>query len=463
MATYHLSMQFVSRAKGHSSVAGAAYRSGTKLRDERTGEIHDYTRRQGVIESFVLAPEDAPEWASHREALWNAAEQKENRSNSQTAREFQLALPHELSDRERRDLVREWVTENLTSKGIAADVAIHRGEDKNYHAHVLSTTRPITHDGWGKKIREFTDKVREYRESWAEAVNLSLERAGGKDRVDHRPKIEQYEEAYRRDPLNIPDHLQKAPQVKKGRAVDALMARGEMDHGMVRRYLRSQEAKNQEWDIQTVLVRKEVELERQLQWSEATRTILEKSPEKLPELIDDMNREMVPYVEKEAALYRRIVAETSAALEKKERGLRGKIGEEHDYLSRWRDPKGWRGLLDKTGVGGYRETTRKMEKDLAKHSAMLLATSKEITAIRDWMDGHTVSAADIPTLEKKLAEEPKTEDREAYEWRAEIIGIAQSAMQERQRAIREQERANLQQNLRSQNHERSRDRGRDGR
>lgn len=458
MATYRLSIQFLSRKKGHSAVAGAAYRSGTKLRDERTGEIHDYTRRKKeVIESFVLAPDDTPEWASHRETLWNAAEQRETKSNSQTAREFQLSLPHEVSDRERRELVREWVAENLTSRGIAADVAIHRGENQNYHAHVLSTTRPITRDGWGKKIREFSDKVREYRETWERSVNRSLERSGVQDRVDRRPKIAQYEDAYRRDPLNIPEHLQKAPQAKKGKAVERLMEEGEMDHEMVQRYLRTQEANDQEWDIQTALIRKEVELERESEWVNDALQTLEQNPEKLPELIADMQQKMEPYAEKEREVLLRIGAETSAELEKRERELREKTSEHHDKLDRWRDPKGLWGVLDKTGIANAQKKADEAQKLLTKHSKMLRATSKEITAIRDWMDNHNVDAVDVPTLRERIAEEPMTAEREAYKWREEIFEEVQQAQRERETLA-----ANLHrdpQRSQTREHERHRDRG----
>ena len=95
VADYHLSVKTVSRSAGRSATAAAAYRAGVEITDERTGEIHDYTRKGGVVSADLLLPADAPEWAADRAALWNAAEQAEKRKNSTVAREFEIALPAE--------------------------------------------------------------------------------------------------------------------------------------------------------------------------------------------------------------------------------------------------------------------------------------------------------------------------------------------------------------------------------
>ena len=97
MAIFHLSVKTVSRSAGRSATAAAAYRAGVKITDERTGEIHDYTRKGGVESAAVILPDNAPEWARDRAQLWNAAEQAEKRKNSTVAREFEIALPAELS------------------------------------------------------------------------------------------------------------------------------------------------------------------------------------------------------------------------------------------------------------------------------------------------------------------------------------------------------------------------------
>lgn len=107
MAIYHCSLRTFSRAEGHSAVAAAAYRSGSLLKDERTGRTHRYEKRTGVKSAFILAPISAPEKFYTRAFLWNAAEASENRKNSRIAREVILALPHELSDKARAELTRD--------------------------------------------------------------------------------------------------------------------------------------------------------------------------------------------------------------------------------------------------------------------------------------------------------------------------------------------------------------------
>jgi hypothetical protein len=95
IASCHVSV--ISRAKGRSSVAAAAYRSGEKITDERTGITYDYTRKGGVVYSALLVPDHSPEWAKDRAQLWNEVERIETRSNAQTAREVEIALPKELT------------------------------------------------------------------------------------------------------------------------------------------------------------------------------------------------------------------------------------------------------------------------------------------------------------------------------------------------------------------------------
>ena len=144
MAIYHLSVKAVSRSKGQSAVASAAYRSGDALTDEREGKTHDYTRRRGVEASFIVAPAGC-EWAHDRAALWNAAEATEKRKNSTVAREYELALPAELDGAAREALARQFAAAVVERFGVAADIAIHapggEGDQRNHHAHILTTTR----------------------------------------------------------------------------------------------------------------------------------------------------------------------------------------------------------------------------------------------------------------------------------------------------------------------------------
>jgi len=193
VALYHLSVKTVSRASGRSAVAAAAYRSGDVLTNDRDGMTHDYTARGGVEEAFIVAP-DAAGWAQDRAVLWNAAEAAENRKNSVVAREWEVALPDELSVEARRDLAAGFAGELVDRYGVVADVAIHgphaMGDARNHHAHILTTTREAGSDGLGAKTRSLdvstSGEIETMRECWAERVNAALELAQVPERVDHR-------------------------------------------------------------------------------------------------------------------------------------------------------------------------------------------------------------------------------------------------------------------------------------
>ena len=87
MASYHLSVKTIKRSAGRSATAAAAYRVGERIECQREGRIHDYTRKQGIEETFILTRKDAPDWARDRSKLWNDVEASETRRNSVTARE----------------------------------------------------------------------------------------------------------------------------------------------------------------------------------------------------------------------------------------------------------------------------------------------------------------------------------------------------------------------------------------
>ena len=192
MADYRLSAQVISRGKGQSSIASAAYRSASRLLDERTGEIHNYDRKAGVTHAEVMTPEGTPDWMHDRAQLWNAVEAVERRKDAQLAREVQLSLPHELTDAQRLDLVRGFVQEQFVDRGMIADVAIHapseKGDQRNHHAHVMLTMRSLTADGFGQKARDWNspELLEQWREQWAHHQNRTLERHGHSERVDHR-------------------------------------------------------------------------------------------------------------------------------------------------------------------------------------------------------------------------------------------------------------------------------------
>ena len=195
MAIYSMRVSMIGRSQGRSATAAAAYRAGIAIDDERTGLRHDYTRKTGVAHTEIMTPRDTPEWMNNRAELWNAVEKVENRSNSQLAREIMLALPHELTDEQRKELVRGFVQEQCVSRGMVADVAIHRpshheaASEKNHHCHVLLTTREMIGGAWAKnKNRDWHDRemVEEWREAWASHQNRMFERLGIDERVDHR-------------------------------------------------------------------------------------------------------------------------------------------------------------------------------------------------------------------------------------------------------------------------------------
>lgn len=194
MASYHLSVKTISRSQGRSATAAAAYRAGARIVDERTGVIHDYQHRHGVEAAVLVLPDTAPDWASDRAHLWNAAELAETRKNSTVAREFEIALPAELDAGERQRLAVDFAHELVLRHGCAADVAIHRpgraGDSRNHHAHLLLTTRRLTAAGFTEKTRELDNlksgEIGRWRARFAEVQNARLREAGVAAQVDHR-------------------------------------------------------------------------------------------------------------------------------------------------------------------------------------------------------------------------------------------------------------------------------------
>src|ERR1035438_6922421 len=159
MAIYHLSVKPISRGAGRSATAAAAYRSGELVHDLTSDEVFDYTRKRGVEHTEIVLPTAAAKldinWARDRQALWNAAEMAEKRKDSRVAREYEVALPHELKAEQRVELVRAFAAELANRYGVAVDFAIHKphrnGDERNHHAHIMTTTREITATGLGRK------------------------------------------------------------------------------------------------------------------------------------------------------------------------------------------------------------------------------------------------------------------------------------------------------------------------
>ena len=236
MAIYHANVKTFSRAKGHSSIAAAAYRAGLLLEDALTGLRHDYRRRDGVVETRCIAPEGAPDWALVPAQLWPAAEAAERRKDSTVAREFEFALPHELDDLQRSDLAVE-VTRALVGRyGFAAQASIHSPGSKdglNWHVHVLATTRRMGPDGLTDKTKELDGgpsgrvEVQWVRELIASTINAHLEKAALEIRVDHRRLEVQAEDALARGDLAAATVLSREPTKHVGKNGTALARRGQ--------------------------------------------------------------------------------------------------------------------------------------------------------------------------------------------------------------------------------------------
>jgi ATP-dependent exoDNAse (exonuclease V) alpha subunit len=208
LSIYHLQISNVSRGRGRTSVGTAAYIARENLRDERSGRVHDHRRRGGLEHAEIIVPRDfaAADIAStqSREKLWNAAERAERRGNARVARQYQIALPHELTAPQRLQLAQRFAHDIADRYGVVADLALHSappgGDTRNRHAHVLTTTRELTTHGLGEKSRaEWNDgrrraagrpdaaaEFRLLRARWAEMANSALREAGFNIRVDHR-------------------------------------------------------------------------------------------------------------------------------------------------------------------------------------------------------------------------------------------------------------------------------------
>jgi Ti-type conjugative transfer relaxase TraA len=192
MAIYHLHVKVIGRKAGSSAVASAAYRSGSRLRDERLGRDQDFSGKRGVVHSEVMLPENAPDAWSNREQLWNAVEAVEVRKDAQLAREVEFALPRELSQAQGIELAQDFVRGEFVGLGMIADLNVHwdRGEDgmPKPHAHVMLTMRAVDESGFGQKVRDWnrTELVERWRERWAELANERLAELDIDARIDHR-------------------------------------------------------------------------------------------------------------------------------------------------------------------------------------------------------------------------------------------------------------------------------------
>lgn len=190
MAIYHASFQVIKRSAGRSTLAASAYRSGERIVNEQSGEIHHYRNKSDdVDDAFILRPSDSPDWAEDRAQLWNTVERVEKRKDAQLARELVVALPKELNNNESRAMLEGFVKSSFVDKGMVADVVMHNLDSDNPHAHVMLTMREISREsGFGKKNRDWNEKsqLQSWRQEWETSVNQKLEAAGHDARIDHR-------------------------------------------------------------------------------------------------------------------------------------------------------------------------------------------------------------------------------------------------------------------------------------
>lgn len=256
MAIYHQSVKPVQRSKGRSATAAAAYRSGERVRCEREGVVHDYTRRSGVEHTELVG------WSGDRESLWNAAESAERRKDGTPAREYEIGLPRELDRAGRIELAREYAGWLAERHGVAVDIAVHGHDSANPHAHLLATTRAVGADGASlgdKAAVEWSDKRRKQhglpgrkaelaaaREAWQDHANRALERGHHPERIDHRSLKDQRAAALERGDQPQAEMLDREPQTKIGYAAQRMERRGQTsDRGQDHRALMGRNAERQ--------------------------------------------------------------------------------------------------------------------------------------------------------------------------------------------------------------------------
>ena len=205
MAIYHFSVKTISRGQGRSAIACAAYRSGEKLNCERYGKEQDYTKKTGIEFKKIYAPENTKEQLLERQKLWNAVEKTEKRKDATLAREFEIAFPSELNEQQRQKLLNELCQTIVEKHGVIVDACIHAphaasgSDERNFHAHIMFTSRQIdlkTGDFAAKKNRDFnreksSETVSHWRKAFAELTNHHLKCAGHEVRIDHRSYLEQ--------------------------------------------------------------------------------------------------------------------------------------------------------------------------------------------------------------------------------------------------------------------------------
>ncbi len=237
VAIYSVQVKSLSRGKGDSATAAAAYRAGIDL-DDPSGARHSYSRKTGVLSVDMLAPTNAPAWAWDPRQLWSKVEEHETRKNARVAREVLVALPHELTPEQRRALAREVGQLLVERYGVAVQIALHApdkgGDERNYHAHILMTPRHVGPTGFGdsaaKVLDEFkagAQELKALRALIGERINDALSAACQSARVDHRSLRDQQGSAIEAGDFCAAAKLDRLPSQHEGKAVTQARRRGE--------------------------------------------------------------------------------------------------------------------------------------------------------------------------------------------------------------------------------------------
>lgn len=291
MACYHCAVKVLSRSSGRSSVQFSAYISGEKMKDERLGQTFNHTSKEEVCYTEMTFADRVPEQMKSPDTFWNSVEQNEKAKNSQVCRTWEIALPKELTIEQNIDWLQDYVKDLMEKDHMpAVQWAIHDKEG-NPHAHIMAPMRDIDDKGkWEakeKKIYKLDDRgeripilnpdgtqktdsrnrkqweretiqnnpwnskefLKTWRERAAEHQNRALEKAGLKERVDHRSYEEQ--------------GIERIPTVHEGYQARLMGERSE------RVQLNEQiRAFNQEYEQQRTLLQ-----QLQQQWQEFIRSV----------------------------------------------------------------------------------------------------------------------------------------------------------------------------------------------
>ena len=397
LAIYYASTTPLSRRSGRSAVAAAAYRTGCRLVDARTGLEHDYSRKRGVESSALILPDGE---SIDRELLWSAAERAEARKDARTAREWVLALPSELGASERIELAHAFALELARRYGVAVDVAIHaphrHGDDRNFHAHLLCTTRRVERDPalgivlgakvaieLGDKDRKkvgiagrSADDIEQLRASWAELANGALERAGRSERIDHRSLEAQ--------------GIDREPTIHLGPVATQMERRGrESDRGRILREIHRDNRERERLAAHMARLQAELEARERAAQEQAER---ERAELEAREAAERAAKERAAQAELEAREYAGLCTQLTSIEKERRNLLQGADedlkGAEQRYraaraeLSRFRE-LGWLEQL-RLGLSAEKELEERVERCKAEMSQASLAfTSRERSAQRE--------------------------------------------------------------------------------